>query len=95
MVRACAVRCRPRPLMDWMTAAARWHFILRQWVAIKPIHLTAVVAAAGAAAAMWRVSLQSETQSAYWPDRQIWGPRFTSAGVGRIVLGFTGFTFSA
>ena len=62
-VRACAVRYRPRPLTDRMTAAARWHFILRQWVTIKPIHVTAVAAAAGAAAAavwkVWRVSLQA------------------------------------
>jgi len=35
-VRACAVRYRPRPLTDRITAAARWHFILRQWVTIKP-----------------------------------------------------------
>jgi len=60
-VRACAVRySRPRPLTDGMTAAARWHFILRQWVTIKPIHLTALAAAAAAAAAaVWRVSLQT------------------------------------
>jgi len=54
-VRACAVRYRPRPLTDRMTAAARWHFILRQWFTIKPIHLTALAAAA----ALWRVSLQA------------------------------------
>ena len=79
-VRACAVRYRPRPLKDRMTEAARWHFILRQWVRIKPIHLTALDAAAGAAAgAMWRVSLQAERLLTRQTDI---GSRFVSAGVG-------------
>jgi len=69
-VRACAVRCRPRRLTDRVTSAARWHFILRQWVTIKPIFLTALAAAVGAAAAALRwVSLQTDRLNAYWPDR--------------------------
>jgi len=65
-VRACAVRYRRKPPTDRMTAAVGWHFILRQWVTVKPIHFTAV-----AAPLQQQCGGITYTHWVYWPVQQI------------------------